>query len=173
MAEILDRVAAYPNVSFTVIINPFNGPGLDDLPDESYQGAIPTLTCHANVRVLGYVHTTWAKRDIGLVCKDIDKYGQWPERSGNPDLKVRGIFVDETPNVYSAASESYLAKLGEQVKEMPGGDDNIVRLLHPVQISSHCPMLTYHQDHPQPRMCPTQNIPRATRLNGHLRGYLP
>lgn len=121
-----EAIAAYPTVFFTIIINPFNGPGLDDLPDEGYQKAIPTLTCHANVRVLGYVHTTWARRDIGLVCKDIDKYGQWPERSGNPGLKVTGIFADETPTEYSAESESYLAKLGKRVKEMPGGDDNII-----------------------------------------------
>lgn len=121
-----EAIAAYPTVFFTVIINPFNGPGLDDLPDECYQKAILTLTCHANVRVLGYVHTSWAKRDIGLVCKDIDKYGQWAERSGNPELKVTGIFVDETPNVYSTESECYLAKLGKRVKEMPGGDDNII-----------------------------------------------
>lgn len=127
MTELLNRIAAYPTVFFTVIINPFNGPGLDDLPDEGYQKAIPTLTCHANVRVLGYVHTTWARRDIGLVCKDIDKYGQWPERSGNPGLKVTGIFVDETPTEYSVGNESYLAKLGKRVKEMPGGDGNIVR----------------------------------------------
>lgn len=121
---------------FTIIINPFNGPGLDDLPDEGYQKAITALTCHANVRVLGYVHTTWARRDIGLVCKDIDKYGQWPERSGNPGLKVTGIFVDETPTEYSVGSESYLAKLGKRVKEMPGGDDNIVGLFaSPVQTS--------------------------------------
>ncbi|ERF71007.1 hypothetical protein EPUS_03286 [Endocarpon pusillum Z07020] len=119
-------IAAYPNVSFTVVINPFNGPGLDDLPDANYQREIPRLTCHANVKVVGYVHTTWAKRDLALVFKDIDKYAQWPECSGLPDLKISGVFVDETPNVYDAEAEAYLAKLWKHVKKMPAGDENVV-----------------------------------------------
>ena len=121
------RIAAYPNVSFTIVVNPFNGPGLDDLPDENYQREIPNLTCYANVRLVGYVHTTWANRDLALVLKDIDKYAQWPARSGIARLKVRGIFLDETPNAYDAQAELYLAKLRKHVKEMPGGEDNLVR----------------------------------------------
>jgi Spherulation-specific family 4 len=121
-------IAAYPNVSFTVVINPFNGPGLDDLPDENYQREIPKLTSHPNVRVVGYVHTIWAKRDLALVCKDIEKYAQWPECSGIPGLKVTGVFVDETPNIYDAEAEAYLAMLRTHVKKMPGCEDNVVRI---------------------------------------------
>jgi Spherulation-specific family 4 len=109
-----------------VVINPFNGPGLDDLPDENYQREIPKLTCHPNVRVVGYVHTTWATRDLDLVCQDVAKYAAWPERSGVPELKVTGVFVDETPNIYDADAEAYLANLRKHVKQMPGGDENVV-----------------------------------------------
>jgi Spherulation-specific family 4 len=119
-----------------VVVNPFNGPGLDDLPDENYQREIQRLTCHPNVRVVGYVHTTWAKRDLSLVFKDIEKYAQWPERSGIPGLKVTGVFVDETPNIYDADAEAYLAKLREHVKSMPGGDENVVRIWHPESYST-------------------------------------
>jgi Spherulation-specific family 4 len=121
---------AYPNVSFTIVVNPFNGPGLEDLPDENYQREIPKLTCHPNVRVVGYVHTNWAKRDLNLVFADIEKYAQWRKHSGVEGLKVSGIFVDETPNIYDADAEAYLAKLRKHAKEMPGGDENVVRLRH-------------------------------------------
>lgn len=120
------RIVANPNVHFTIVINPFNGPGLDDLPDENYRQEIPKLTCHANVRVVGYVHISWAKRDLHAVCQDIDKYAQWHERSGDPGLRVKGVFVDETPNVYGADAEAYLAKLQKHVKQMPADDENIV-----------------------------------------------
>lgn len=98
------------------------------MPDENYQREIPRLACHANVKVVGYVHTTWAKRDLALVFKDIEKYAQWPERSGIPHLKVSGVFVDETPNTYDEEAEAYLAKLQKHVKEMPGGDENVVSI---------------------------------------------
>ena len=80
------------------------------------------------MKVVGYVHTTWAKRDLALVFKDIERYGQWPERSGIPGLKVTGVFVDESPNAYDAEFEAYLAKLRNHVKKMPGGDENVVRI---------------------------------------------
>lgn len=115
-------------MSFTVVVNPFNGPGPDDLPDENYQREIPKLTCHPNVKVVGYVHTTWAKRDLALVFNDIEKYAQWPESSGVPGLRLTGVFVDETPNVYNAEAEAYLAKLREHVKKMTAGGENIVRI---------------------------------------------
>jgi Spherulation-specific family 4 len=126
-ADLPNRIVAYPNVSFTIVINPFNGPGLDDLPDANYQREIPRLACHPNVKVVGYIHTTWAKRDLKLVLGDIEKYAAWPARSGIPDLKVSGVFVDETPNIYDAAAEEYLDKLQKHAKRMPGGDENVVR----------------------------------------------
>lgn len=76
--------------------------------------------------MVGYVHTTWAKRDLALVVKDIEKYAAWPERSGVVGLRVTGIFFDETPNTFDADAEVYLAKLRDHVKAMPGGDQNVV-----------------------------------------------
>jgi Spherulation-specific family 4 len=120
------RISKHPQVSFTVVINPFNGPGPDDLPDANYQREILKLNGHANVRLVGYVHTLWAKRDLSMVIKDLDRYARWPECSGLPGLSVKGVFVDETPNQYSAEAEAYLAQLRAHVKKMPGGDQNVV-----------------------------------------------
>lgn len=172
MELIFCRIAAYPNVSFTVVINPFNGPGLDNLPDANYQREIPKLTCHANVKVVGYVHTSWAKRDLALVFKDIEKYAQWPECSGVPDLKISGVFVDETPNVYDAAAEAYLAKLWKYVKKMPPGDENVVCVSWPKD-SMIAAVLMVAQGHSQPRMRSGCRFSQAGRLDRHIRRYLP
>ena len=166
------RIAAYPNVSFTVVINPFNGPGLDDLPDANYQREIPKLTCHANVKVVGYIHTTWAKRDLALVLKDIEKYAQWPECSGLPDLKISGVFVDETPNTYDAEAEAYLAKLCKYVKKMPGGDENVVCVLW-LEGSSVSAVLMVVQGYSQPRMRSGCCFSQTGRLDRRIRRYLP
>jgi Spherulation-specific family 4 len=155
-----------------VVVNPFNGPGLDDLPDENYQREIQKLTCHPNVRVVGYVHTTWAKRDLSLVFKDIEKYAQWPERSGIPGLKVTGVFVDETPNIYDADAEAYLAKLREHVKKMPGGDENVVRISHPESYSTRSGLII-DPGYSQSRIRSRCRFPAPGRLNRNIRGYLP
>lgn len=142
-------IAKYPNVSFTIVVNPFNGPGIDKLPDTNYQQEVPKLTRHSNVRVVGYVHTSWAKRDLGLVCADVSRYAAWPEHSGNPGLRVDGIFVDETPNIYDSDAEVYLSKLRDHVKAMPGGENNPVGTASVIQMQ-HADL---GLDHPQPRLC--------------------
>lgn len=125
-------ISAHPNVNFTVVINPGNGPGPDSLPDANYTREIPKLAAHNNVRLLGYVHTTYATRNISLVRKDIETYAAWPTVSSNPGLAVRGIFFDETPQQYSAHSLAYLQNLTELTKGLNGlGSDPFVSYLFP------------------------------------------
>jgi hypothetical protein len=120
-------ISAHPNVNFTVVINPGSGPGPDSLPDANYTREIPKLAAHDNVRLLGYVHTTYATRNISLVRKDIETYAAWPTVSSNPDLAVRGIFFDETPQQYSAHSLVYLQNLTELTRGLNGfGSDPFV-----------------------------------------------
>lgn len=168
------RIIAHPDVSFTVVVNPFNGPGLEDLPDDNYQKEISKLTCHSNVRVVGYIHTTWAKRDLAMVCCDIEKYAQWPEHSGNPNLRLTGVFVDETPTLYHPDAEAYLAKLKEHVKlKMPRGEENIVRTRPAKKTLQSWVALITVQGHPQSRMYSRRRLSEAGRLHGRLRRYLP
>ncbi|KAJ5460096.1 uncharacterized protein N7458_001648 [Penicillium daleae] len=118
------EISAHPDVNFTVVINPGNGPGPNSLPDANYTREIPVLTSYANVRLLGYVHTSYAQRNISLVRKDIGTYAAWPTESSNPDLAVRGIFIDEAPQQYSAQSLAYLQNLTDLVKELNGFGSN-------------------------------------------------
>ncbi|KAJ5096472.1 Spherulation-specific family 4 [Penicillium alfredii] len=112
-------ISAHPDVNFTIVINPGNGPGPDTLPDANYTREIPTIASYENVRLLGYVHTTYAKRNVSLVREDIKTYAAWPTAS-NLHLAVQGIFFDETPQQYSAHSLAYLQDLANFVKGLDG-----------------------------------------------------
>jgi hypothetical protein len=109
------------------VINPGSGPGPDALPDANYTREIPKLASYDNVRLLGYVPTTWAKRNMSAVRRDIQTYAEWPTNSSNSKLAVRGIFFDETPQQYDADALSYLQDLTSFVKSLSGlGPDNFV-----------------------------------------------
>lgn len=121
------RISTHPNVNFTIVINPGNGPGPNTLPDANYTREIPSLASHANVRLLGYVHTSYATRNISLVRKDIEAYAAWPTASSNQGLAVRGIFFDETPQQYSPHSLAYLRSLADLTSGLDGfGSDPFV-----------------------------------------------
>lgn len=124
------RIHDYPDVNFTVVINPGSGPGPSPLPDTNYTREIPKLTASPNVRALGYVSTAYATRDQEMVLKDVETYANWPKKSANGGLAVQGIFFDEIPQNYSASAAEYLQKLTASVKKLPGlGPDNFVCIL--------------------------------------------
>ncbi|KAJ5692216.1 hypothetical protein N7462_001639 [Penicillium macrosclerotiorum] len=120
-------ISDHPDVNFTVVINPNSGPGSSALPDANYTREIPKIASYANVRLLGYVHTSYAKRNISLVRKDVEMYAAWPSISSNSKLAVRGIFFDETPEEYDASAFNYLKNLTGLVKDLDGfGSDPFV-----------------------------------------------
>ncbi|KAJ5766619.1 uncharacterized protein N7511_004235 [Penicillium nucicola] len=120
-------ISAHPDVNFTVVINPGNGPGPDSLPDANYTREIPNLSSYENVRLLGYVYTSYAKRNVSAIRKDIQTYADWPTNSSNPNLAVQGIFFDETPQQYDAQTLTYLQGLTDFVKDLESlGPDQFV-----------------------------------------------
>ncbi|KAJ5520395.1 Spherulation-specific family 4 [Penicillium fimorum] len=120
-------ISSHPNVNFTVVINPGNGPGPESLPDGNYTREIPKLTAYENVRLLGYVYTSYGKRNVSAVRQDIQTYADWPTNSSNPNLAVRGIFFDETPQQYDSQTLRYLQGLTDFVKDIKGlGPDQFV-----------------------------------------------
>ncbi|OXV07814.1 hypothetical protein Egran_04418 [Elaphomyces granulatus] len=124
----LDHVInQYPSLGFTVVINPDSGPGGGPTPDVNYTREITKLSIRRNVRLLGYVPTNYANRDISDVYQDIQTYANWPTAGLNPTLAVHGIFFDETPQQYDDASMTYLRDLTRAVKRKGGlGPDNFV-----------------------------------------------
>ncbi|KAH8434411.1 uncharacterized protein LDX57_012058 [Aspergillus melleus] len=121
-------VTSNPDVKFTVIVNPDNGPGgSTTLQDKNYLSYVPKLAAHSNVRLIGYVSTAWGGRDISQVQADIKQYADWPSSSGDSSFAVQGIFLDEGATAYNDATVSYYEQAASLIKESSGlGPDNYV-----------------------------------------------
>ena len=92
--------AAAKKVPIVVIINPNNGPDRA-APNSDYQQGIRDLH-QAGIKVMGYVPTNYAKRDLQAVEADIDLYIK--------HFNIEGIFLDEatsTQNKHSYYQQIY------------------------------------------------------------------
>jgi hypothetical protein len=100
-------VEAQSKVDITVIINPNNGPhsNISDPSYRDYQKGIQILH-DAKVKILGYVHTSYGKRDKEQIKADIDKYSQ--------SYDIDGIFFDEAAN--TAQDQAFYAQLTAYVR---------------------------------------------------------
>lgn len=121
-------------MNFVVVVNPNSGPGLDPdgwLPDKHYIHEVPRLNNFKNVTTIGYVRLDYGRRPIEEVEQDVRKYAHWQTgstdeeghkgpRSSSLDQAVRGIFLDEVPNVWSDDAAEYLNSIDKVIKEMDG-----------------------------------------------------
>ncbi|KAL1963539.1 hypothetical protein VTN77DRAFT_8120 [Rasamsonia byssochlamydoides] len=102
-----NAIASNPSVPFYVVVNPDNGPGSSDFPDDSFIKGISTLNSYNNVHVLGYVATDYTGLPLSQLTTDIAKYANWANYSpGN--ISVAGIFFDEATSESSNPSFSYM-----------------------------------------------------------------
>lgn len=69
---------------------------------------------------VGYVRIDYCKRNLTEVFRDVAKYAGWSKDNAKSGLGVHGIFLDETPNLYSASKASYLDTVGQCVKASAG-----------------------------------------------------
>lgn len=124
---ILCRIYKHPAVHFIVVVNPNSGPGDNALPDEHYTREIPRLNACSNVRTVGYISTSWGNRALSLALEDISAYAGWSKKSTVPGLGVKGIFLDETPAIYTASGLNFLNTVAAAIKFQPGlGIDPLV-----------------------------------------------
>lgn len=107
----IDTLNSRPNLPFTIIVNPDNGPGGPALPDANYQNCLPTLrqTANKNVQLIGYVLTNWGTRSTSDISGDISTYSKWPT-----SIKPDGIFFDQVNDTDSSAE--FYASLVSLVK---------------------------------------------------------
>ncbi|KAF1812159.1 cell surface spherulin 4-like protein [Eremomyces bilateralis CBS 781.70] len=117
-------ILAYPAVRFTVVINPASGPGDGPLPDYNYTREIATLNTFDNVRTIGYVATTYGKKSLEAVMQEIDRYANWALL--DPALELSGIFLDETPTLYTDANGAYLPMIQTNIKNTVGLGSGLV-----------------------------------------------
>ena len=78
----------YKSAEVIAIVNPSNGDF--DTEDSNYSDGIKKLI-DANIKVVGYVYTSYGKRDIEEIYTNIDSWKNIYEKYG-----VSGIFFDET-----------------------------------------------------------------------------
>ncbi|KAL2832338.1 Spherulation-specific family 4 [Aspergillus pseudoustus] len=121
-----EAILTHPELEFLVIVNPQSGPGNGSLPDERYQQAIRQLDTYPNVQKVGYVRTGYAERNISDVLSDIETYSGWESQSAS--LAMSGVFFDEAPHQYEAATVDYLNRINSAVKNATGltGDRTII-----------------------------------------------
>lgn len=101
--RLIDIKRRFETVPFWVIVNPQSGPGTQ--VDANYTKAIDRLV-GAGCVVLGYVTTSYGKRQPEEVHQDVDRWRQlYP--------KVHGIFFDEMIYEDSAAGAAYQADLNK------------------------------------------------------------
>jgi hypothetical protein len=97
-------------------------------PDGNYTREIPRLNAYGNVRTVGYVSTDYTKRNLSLVLQDIGTYSAWSENITSPGLGMHGIFLDETPSQYDAASAEFFETIESAVRSAVGlGNNPLVR----------------------------------------------
>lgn len=125
------------DVSFTVIVNPSNGPGETTTPGTDYTNAIRKLNEASNVQTVGYVRTGYTDRAIDDVLRDIATYSRWSQLDSS--LAMSGIFFDETPHDYSPQQKSYLTTINQAVKNSNG-------IRQPKLVSSFDGELPLHSD---------------------------
>lgn len=82
---LLSAITAYPNLKFTVIINPNSGPSNFDV---TYQAAVANLRTFGNVELIGYVRTGYASRSMDEVESDVATYNSWPGECSLSTLRL-------------------------------------------------------------------------------------
>ncbi|KAF1850683.1 cell surface protein [Cucurbitaria berberidis CBS 394.84] len=119
---LFDTILAHPSVEFLVIINPSSGPGAEPLPGHDYEREIPKLNASPNVTTIGYVRIDYCRKPLHDACEEIDRYAGWMPSSGSDvsGLGLQGIYLDETPNHFSAGRRLYLEALHQHIKNTEG-----------------------------------------------------
>lgn len=108
-------ISARPDITFSVIVNPNNGPGAGSAPDSNYIANIATLNSFHNVRTLGYVHVSEATRSISAVQADIATFGKWASYTSK-NIQMDGIFFDEAPSAYTKATANYMSTVASKTR---------------------------------------------------------
>lgn len=110
-------IVQHQDVKFTVIINPDDGPGNGTRPSAEYVDVLNALEVYPHVQMLGYVRTDRGTRDNATVRAEIATYSGW---SHFQDLRLNGIFFDQTPYRDEGNASEYLRNISATVRHSKG-----------------------------------------------------
>ncbi|KAL3424695.1 cell surface spherulin 4-like protein [Phlyctema vagabunda] len=123
---LITAIEEHPDLHFTVVVNPENGPGAQGGPNANYTREIPKLNSYDNVRTVGYVSTNYSARSVDLVLQDIRTYTTWSD-TAELNLTMHGIFLDEAPSQYEAARLQYYEQIASSIWSISGlGSDPLI-----------------------------------------------
>ena len=103
-----DAMSLYSNVSWLVIVNPDNGPGLTLDPgndDQNYVDGTAKLNAYNNVETIGYVRTNYTLASMEELKDNITAWQNWSSYTA-ADIAVKGIFFDEVAHDYEYMREA-------------------------------------------------------------------
>jgi Spherulation-specific family 4 len=107
-------IIAAKKVSVVAIINPNNGPN-GAPPNSDYQQGIKDLH-QAGIKIIGYVPSNYAKRDLQAVKAEVDIYLK--------DFKLDGIFIDEAASTEDKFS--YYQQLYRYIKSGASSPNQVI-----------------------------------------------
>lgn len=110
-------IIQHQEVKFTVIINPDDGPGNGTRPSPEYVDVLNALDVYPHVQTLGYIRTDRGTRDSATVRAEIAAYSGW---SKFQDLRLDGIFFDQTPYRDEGGAGEYLRNVSATVRHSEG-----------------------------------------------------
>ncbi|KAJ5899416.1 Spherulation-specific family 4 [Penicillium taxi] len=112
---VYNAVATYPDVLFQIIINPSSGPGYSQYPEDDYILAIAKLNRYNNTRLIGYIPTEYAQRDISEVEQAISVYSGWSSYTKR-NIALSGIFFDEAPRTNDDTTIQYMKTVSAKAR---------------------------------------------------------
>lgn len=98
---------AATQVPLIAVMNPNSGPG--SAPDASYAAAVTALDTSGG-STLGYVHTSYGRRSLSAVKKEVRKYFNW--------YPVDGIFIDEMATNATTRHVKYYTALKNYIRQI-------------------------------------------------------
>lgn len=110
-------IVKHQDVKFIVIINPDDGPGNSTRPSREYANVLSALQVYPHVQTLGYIRTDRGTRDNATVRAEIAAYSGW---SKFQDLRLNGIFFDQTPYRDEGNARAYLRNISATVRNSEG-----------------------------------------------------
>lgn len=110
-------IVQHQDVKFTVIINPDDGPGNATRPSIEYIDVLNALEVYPHVQTLGYIRTDRGTRDNATIRAEIATYSGW---SKFQNLRLNGIFFDQTPYRDERNASEYLRNISATVRHSEG-----------------------------------------------------
>ncbi|KAK4676641.1 hypothetical protein QC764_402219 [Podospora pseudoanserina] len=114
----------HPTLQFLVVVNPSNGPGEGDRPDENYVRVLQQLRDVENVKLVGYVYCSYGKREQGEMRRDVERYKVWGCEKRGCGVDIKGIFFDEAPA--DGGHVGYMAEAAGEVRSALGEEAVVV-----------------------------------------------